>query len=253
MHPTRRALNLIKTLILMLTFLCIVVEIIQIVVGAVLHHMFSTYTAFIDNDFIRATHFLIAVGIVLVFLSIFGIAGIWFENVVMIFMFAGIFGMVVILEVILAVAAFSMYNRVDRMLDRRMRNVIQRFNSDRFMRASFNHMQNEFDCCGITSYDDWQYFHPGQDLPNSCCRQRDEGFCMPHERGCQTPMADFIGSRISMIATGTTIIIVFQVVCIVTAVIMAARLMMHKRQLRANAISGIAPAPSPILTEKPKF
>ena len=63
-----------------------VIEIIQIVVGAVLHRLFATYTVFIDNDFVRATHFLIAVGIVLVFLSIFGFAGIIFENVIMIFL-----------------------------------------------------------------------------------------------------------------------------------------------------------------------
>uniref|UniRef100_A0A182QNY6 Uncharacterized protein n=1 Tax=Anopheles farauti TaxID=69004 RepID=A0A182QNY6_9DIPT len=56
--------------------------------------------------------------------------------------YAGMFGIVVILEIILASAAFSMYNRVDSMLTRRMNAVIQRFFEDSFMRASFNHMQN---------------------------------------------------------------------------------------------------------------
>uniref|UniRef100_A0A182NGM1 Tetraspanin n=1 Tax=Anopheles dirus TaxID=7168 RepID=A0A182NGM1_9DIPT len=253
MHVPRRALNMIKYLILMLTFMCFVVEIIQIVVGAVLHRLFATYTVFIDNDFVRATHFLIAVGIVLIFLSIFGITGIIFENVVMIFLYAGMFGFVVILEIILASAAFSMYNRVDSMLSRRMNVVIQRFFEDSFMRASFNHMQNSMNCCGIQSYVDWGDFHPGRDLPNSCCRRFDEG-CMPHERGCHAPMSDFIGSRIHMIATGTVIIIVFQVVCIITAIIMGTRLYVYKRQLRtAGLSSGMVTTSEPVMTEKPKY
>ncbi|XP_319633.4 tetraspanin-6 [Anopheles gambiae] len=253
MRSGRRALNMIKYLILMLTFMCVVIEIIQIVVGAVLHRLFATYTVFIDNDFVRATHFLIAVGIVLVFLSIFGFAGIIFENVIMIFLYAGMFGLMVILEIILASAAFSMYNRVDSMLTRRMNIAIQKFFSDRFMRASFNHMQNEMNCCGIQSYADWANFHPERDLPNSCCRRVDDG-CMPHERGCHAPMSDFIGSRTHMIATGTVIIIVFQVICIVTAIIMGARLSKYKQQLRAAGMSpGPVTAPEPIMTEKPKY
>ncbi|XP_050079068.1 tetraspanin-7-like [Anopheles maculipalpis] len=253
MHASRKALNMIKYLILMLTFMCVMIEIIQIVVGAVLHRLFATYTVFIDNDFIRATHFLIAVGIVLVFLSIFGFAGIIFENVIMIFLYAGMFSLVVILEIILASAAFSMYNRVDSMLTRRMTTGIQRFHTDRFMRSSFNHMQTEMNCCGVQSYVDWSNFHPNRDLPNSCCRNFEDG-CMPHERGCHSPMSDFIGSRIHMIATGTTIIIVFQIVCIITAIIMGARLSLYKKRLREAGMStGPVTAPEPIMTEKPKY
>ncbi|KFB43084.1 hypothetical protein ZHAS_00010765 [Anopheles sinensis] len=197
MHAARKPLNMIKYLILMLTFMCVVIEIIQIVVGAVLHRLFTTYTVFIDNDFVRATHFLIAVGIILVFLSIFGIAGIMFENVAMIFL---------------------------------------------------------MNCCGINSLNDWSLFHPERDLPQSCCNRMDEGFCMPHERGCHAPMSDFIGSRIQMIATGTTVIIVFQVICIITAIIMGARLSVYKRQMRAmNANGQLPPLPEAIMTEKPKY
>uniref|UniRef100_A0AAG5D7W3 Tetraspanin n=1 Tax=Anopheles atroparvus TaxID=41427 RepID=A0AAG5D7W3_ANOAO len=253
MHASRKALNMIKYLILMLTFMCVVIEIIQIVVGAVLHRLFTTYTVFIDNDFVRATHFLIAVGIILIFLSIFGLAAIVFENVAMIFLYAGIFSLVVILEIVLAAGAFSMTNRVDSMLHRRMNHVIQRFHTDSFMRASFNHMQIEMNCCGINSYNDWPLFHPYRDLPNSCCSRMDEGFCMPRERGCHAPMSDFIGSRVQMIATGTTIIIVFQVVCIITAIIMGARLSVYKKQMRELHSNGPIPIPEPIMTEKPKY
>uniref|UniRef100_A0A182LTQ5 Tetraspanin n=1 Tax=Anopheles culicifacies TaxID=139723 RepID=A0A182LTQ5_9DIPT len=195
MHTSRKALNMIKYLILMLTFMCV---------------------------------------------------------------YAGMFGLVVILEIILASAAFSMYNRVDSMLTRRMNIVIQQFHNDRFMRASFNHMQTSvrnirMSCCGIQSYVDWSNFHPDQELPTSCCRRFEEG-CMPFERGCHSPMSDFIGSRIHMIATGTTIIIVFQVVCIITAIIMGARLSVYKRRLREAGMStGTITAPEPILTEKPKY
>ena len=53
---------------------------------------------------------------------------------------------------------------------------------------------------------------------------------------------------------GTVIIIVFQVICIVTAIIMGARLSKYKQQLRAAGMSpGPVTAPEPIMTEKPKY
>ncbi|XP_050084556.1 leukocyte surface antigen CD53-like [Anopheles aquasalis] len=260
MHASRRALNLIKYLLLMLSFMCFVIEIIQIVVGAVLHHLFSTYTVFIDNDFVRATHFLIAVGIVLVFLTIFGLTGMIFENVTMIFLYAGFFALVVILEIMLAVTAFSMVNRVDSMLYRRMRIVLERFHTDSFMRASFNHLQRQMNCCGVNSYEDWSVAHPNYAMPSSCCSglgswENAQENCVPRERGCMDPMSDFIGSRVQMIATGTTVIIVFQVICIITAIIMGVRLGLYKRQqrlLEGSALRAVQ-QPEPIMTEKPKF
>ncbi|XP_058061342.1 CD63 antigen-like [Anopheles bellator] len=256
MQASRRAINLIKYLVLMLSFMCVVIEIIQIVVGAVLDRLFSVYTVFLDNDFERLTHFLIAVGIVLVFLSIFGLVGTIFENKGMIFLYAGIYSVIVILEILIAVTAFSMTSRVDRMLNRRMDNVMERFHTDSFMRASFNHMQNEMNCCGIQSYSDWFEFHPGQHLPNSCCSASGpwtEGYgnCIPHERGCFGPMSDFVSSRIQMVATGTMIIIVFQVVCIISAIVMGFRLMRYQQRGLPDLNS--AAMPEPILTEKPKF
>lgn len=79
----------------------------------------------------------------------------------------------------------------------------------------------------------------------------------PFQRGCLNPLTQIIEYVINLIASGTTIIVIFQVICIVSAVVFIIQLRNYKRQLALRNPSStgglIMHTLPPITEEKVRF
>ncbi|KXJ76302.1 hypothetical protein RP20_CCG009917 [Aedes albopictus] len=224
---SRKALSIIKYSVLLLTGMCLILEVIQIVLGANAGNIFSNFHIFLDDNFHSLTDFILAVGIIMLLIVLFGSVGIVIENMTIIVIYIVLFAIVVVLEIIVAISAYIMTHRVDDMLTIRMNNAFAQYRYDPDVRHSINDMQRTLQCCGFHRYSDWYEFNEER-IPSSCFASLEEG-STPFQQGCFHRMSQVIGYVVNLTASGTTIIIIFQIICIISAVVFLIKLKGYRR------------------------
>lgn len=187
-----------------------------------------------------------------------------------------LFSILVILETIVAISAYIMTNQVDNMVGVRMNYAFSQFNYDPTVRASIHLMQRtviklstrvltrtiinafnfQLECCGIHNYAEWFEVSPDGKIPYSCFASQDS-ISAPFPLGCFKQMSQAIGYVINLIASGTTVIIIFQIICIVSAVIFIIQLKNYRKLLvlqNSPNIGGVTMHTlPPMIEEKVRF
>lgn len=254
---SRKALSIIKYLVLLVTGMCVVMEVIQVVLGASAGHLFGEFELFLDDHFISLTQFLVAIGIITLILVLVGCVGIILENVSVLTVYIGLFVMLVTLETIVAIASYTMGNRVDTMLRVNLNYAFNRYHNDLSVQRAVDHMQQRVECCGFEGYQDWYNWMPPETgespVPASCfsLTQTQE----PFQAGCFSLMDQLIGYVINLMSSGTTIVIIFQVICIISAVVLVIKLKSFKKHHAAQASirTEVFNNPEPIWEEKVRY
>ncbi|XP_065076952.1 leukocyte surface antigen CD53-like [Ochlerotatus camptorhynchus] len=226
---SRKTLSIVKYSVLVLTGMCSILEIIQIVLGARAGNVFADFYIFLDGYFHSLTEFILAVGIIMLIIALFGSVGIILENVMVIMIYIILFSILVIMETIVAILAYILTNQVENMVDVRMNYAFSQFRYDPNVRASIHFMQRTLECCGIHNYTDWVEFNPDERIPNSCFTSLEESSA-PFPQGCFNQLSQVIEYVINLIASGTTIIIIFQIICIVSAAVFMIQIKNFKKQ-----------------------
>ncbi|XP_039445571.1 leukocyte surface antigen CD53-like [Culex pipiens pallens] len=258
---SRKALSIVKYLVLLVTGMCVVMEVIQVVLSASAGHLFGEFELFIDDHFISLTQFLVATGIVTLILVLVGCVGIILENVSIITVYIALFVTMVILETIVAIASYTMGNRVDSMLRVNLNYAFNRYHGDLSVQRSVDHMQQRVECCGFKGYQDWYNWmipETGESpVPASCFSLTH--LQIPFQGGCFSLMNQLIGYVVNLMSSGTTIVIIFQVICIISAVVLVIKLKSFKKHRvaqtssRTDVYNNDAFNLEPILEEKVRY
>ncbi|XP_062546930.1 23 kDa integral membrane protein-like [Armigeres subalbatus] len=251
---SRKALSMIKYFVLVLTGMCLILEVIQIVIGARASNLFSDLHIFLNDNFISLTAFILAVGIIMLIFVLFGCIGIILENMTIIAIYIALFSIVAVLEIIVAISAYVMGHQIDDMLTVTMNGAFSQYPYDPNVRDTINNVQRTFECCGVHSYTDWYEILMGT-IPPSCHASAGS---TPFQQGCFHRVHQVISYMVNLMASGTTVIIIFQIICIISAVVFLLKLKGFKRQQWALQNSPSATGYSgynlnPIMQEKPRF
>lgn len=243
MAAERNDLNMgmrcVKYMIFVINFMFLLTAILLVTVGTAIGTIFGDFENFIDSHFFSPAHLLVAIGFIMMFVSIFGCIGAVRESTAMINIYGVLLGLVFILELAAAISAFALRGQVEEMVRRTINQSMASYNTNPYVEQSVDFMQRVLECCGVESYKDWEYFLPittnpeDIEVPQSCCLPSAlNEKCVPFEYGCYPRLGWVVSQSAALIATGATTVAFVQILGSICA-FMLARTIRRTKSLRA--------------------
>ncbi|KAM9320770.1 CD63 antigen [Gastrophryne carolinensis] len=116
---------------------------------------------------------LIAVGVVIFFISFFGCCGAAKENYCMVTTFAVLLILIFLIEIAAAIAGYVLRNQVQDVYGQAYKANMKNYNITKPATDSVDEIQKTFQCCGANNSSDWRDTAAYKDtnfVPDSCCR-----------------------------------------------------------------------------------
>lgn len=241
MTSERNDLNMgmrcVKYMIFVINFMFLLTAILIVTVGTAIGTIFGDFENFIDSHFFSPAHLLVAIGFIMMFVSIFGCIGAVKESTAMINIYGVLLAIVFVLEVAAAISAFALRGQVEEMVHRTITESMTNYKGNPNVAQSVDFMQRVLECCGVENYHDWEVFLPNTtgaiEMPDSCCQQPMlDGACVPFEYGCFSRLHWIVSQSAALIATGATTVAFVQILGSICA-FMLARTIRRTKSLRA--------------------
>lgn len=151
----------------------------------------------------------------------------------MIVTFAVLLSIILILEVIAAIAFFVLRSQVQTFLRDQMKLTIDNYDKEGVHHA-WDSMQKNLGCCGVDSFADWsdnEKFNASQTVPDSCCLNATVPKCAGpvlqtldtsniHVQGCADRLDQWSQRNIAIIGTIVIVFACIQVAGIVLACVL---------------------------------
>lgn len=110
-------------------------------IGMTIQTIYSDFEVFIDDHFMSPPTLMVAIGVLLLFVSSFGCIGAIKESTMLINIYGVLLACIFVLEISAAIAAFALHNQVPEMLQRTMTQALEFYNSKDYVRDSVDLMQ----------------------------------------------------------------------------------------------------------------
>ncbi|XP_052756163.1 CD63 antigen-like [Galleria mellonella] len=172
-------MNCIKYMLLCITAIFVLTSALIISVGTTIYAIYHDVSFFLDDHFFSPAMFVIVIGIIMLFVSLFGCIGALKESTCLVNIFAVILSIVLILELAAAIAAYSLRAQISEMLHDKLTLTMPFYYNNIEVQDSFDFIQSRMNCCGVNSYLDWGEVEPPTGVsgisidnitvPNSCC------------------------------------------------------------------------------------
>ncbi|XP_074836318.1 CD63 antigen [Carettochelys insculpta] len=115
---------------------------------------------------------IIAVGVIIFFVSFFGCCGAWKENYCMVTTFAILLTIIFLVEIAAAIAGYIFKDKVQSLLQDGLQDSMRKYTSDKVIKDTIDDLQKRYSCCGAKNYTDWfsiPEFKANNSVPQSCC------------------------------------------------------------------------------------
>ncbi|XP_067620641.1 CD63 antigen [Eurosta solidaginis] len=212
--------NAIKYVLLLFNLVFLITGIILICVGVAVAAVFSGYDSVLASSFFSIPTFLIVIGVFVIFISFFGCWGALKENYCLVLIFSILLGLIFILELAAGISGYVLRSDASEMIETSLKKAMKAYNSsvpnDPYT-VTWDYVQEQFNCCGVTNYTDWKQFNGS--LPLSCCSiphgvvgsfncSSENENPQRHSNGCLSGFAEFIEAHaISLGACGIVLAI----------------------------------------------
>ncbi|XP_023949528.1 CD63 antigen [Bicyclus anynana] len=170
----------IKYMLLCVTAIFVLTSALIISVGTTIYAIYYDVSFFLDSQLFSPATFIIVIGIIMLFVSLFGCIGALKESTCLVNIFAVVLSLVLVMELSAAIAAYVLRAQVADMLDQNLRNTLPYYYTNSEVEDGFDFIQSRLNCCGVDSYLDWGEVpsngHAGIavsniTVPYSCCAQ----------------------------------------------------------------------------------
>lgn len=166
----------VKYLIFFFNFIFVISGIALVALGAVIKGYYNKYLDFLGDGVVGAPILLIIVGVVIFFVAFMGCCGAIRESYCMTMTFAVLLALIFILELAAGIAAYVLREDIRATLNTNMKATMQNYGKDGYdgVTKTWDGVQMELDCCGISNYTDWKgtvFGGEGDRVPDTCCRE----------------------------------------------------------------------------------
>uniref|UniRef100_A0A7N5JHA2 Tetraspanin n=1 Tax=Ailuropoda melanoleuca TaxID=9646 RepID=A0A7N5JHA2_AILME len=165
---------------------------------------------------------ILAVGVIVFFISFFGCCGAMKENYCMVTTFAVLLTLIFLVEIAAAIAGYIFKDKIQGVINEEVQEELNNYNSSKV--NPLDTLQKKYSCCGVSNYTDWfsvPQFKPGR-VPSSCCKNNTE--CSNHpthdnvnEEGCVTKIEAWLRKHIVIVAAVALGIAFFEILGIIFA------------------------------------
>jgi len=161
-----------KTIVIALALLQFAIGVVFMAAGIYVFVSFGNIAEFQSTTYtLIPASIIIAAGVILLLLGVFGICGSCMDNKCMLFMFfifsLGLF----LLEMTGAIVALAMKSDLESAVQDDFENSIKEYNTSSTSRDEVDWIQTTFQCCGNINSSDWQTLAnmTANEVPSSCC------------------------------------------------------------------------------------
>ncbi|XP_045445649.1 CD63 antigen-like isoform X2 [Melitaea cinxia] len=169
----------IKYMLLCVTAIFVLTSALIISVGTTIYAIYYDVSFFLDTHQFSPVIFIIVIGVIMLFVSLFGCIGALKESTCLVNIFAVILSLVLVLEVSAAIAAYTLRAQVADMLEENLKDAIHWYYNSYEVTDAFDFIQSRLNCCGVDSYLDWGEVNANKPsisvanitVPYSCCAQ----------------------------------------------------------------------------------
>lgn len=162
-----------KYIIFLLNFVFFLASVGLIGIGAHIQIKMTTYLDFLDAPYLNTSIVLIILGVVMLVVSFFGCCGACTENKCMLLTYASLLTLITLTLIAVSIVIYVFKDQVKDVIEDKMKSGMKNYNTTGHegVTDTWNIIQNDFECCGVTNYKDWK---TGSDLkngnvPDACC------------------------------------------------------------------------------------
>jgi len=157
----------IKYLMFAFNLFFVISGIIIIAVGAAVKTVYREYADFLGSQYFTLPNMLIATGAFIFIISFFGCCGAIKESWILLGIFSILLCIIFIFEFACGIAGYVLRDQTEAYLETTLRSNLPKYEN---MSKVWDLIQNSFECCGVTSYEDWKdQLNETYALPLSCC------------------------------------------------------------------------------------
>jgi len=180
-----------KYALLVFNLAFVAVGVTMIVLGVSSLHGFDRYLQLVESHSLAAPPKLfIAIGVIMFLIAFLGCCGAWVENHIMVMSYSVLVGLVLVLQLGVGIAAFLLEDDIQQLFHTELNSTLINYHNTSVhdsadIRRSWDIVQNELHCCGVTDFKDWKLSNlPKEDMPkndtlipSSCCKLGIVDFC----------------------------------------------------------------------------
>jgi len=178
----------VKYLLFFFNMIFLISGIALIAVGVVVKVAFGDYSTYDVDTLTTAAIFLVAVGVIVCFISVFGCCGAIKENYCMLMTFAVLLGIIFILEIAAGALAYSYRDQLKKLAKESIEHDIKHYKESEESKKAIDKLQTQFNCCGVNGPKDYKI----GEVPKSCCNST-VSTCTrfsAYQDGCETKLEE---------------------------------------------------------------
>uniref|UniRef100_A0A8D0BP57 Tetraspanin n=1 Tax=Salvator merianae TaxID=96440 RepID=A0A8D0BP57_SALMN len=167
---------------------------------------------------------LIAVGVVIFFISFFACCGAAKENYCMVTTFAILLTVIFLAEIAAAIAGYIFKDQIQTVIDKEVREEMKMYKSDKDIAKVMDDLQKGYSCCGATNFTDWFEVteFKNQTVPWSCCKNNTDCTKKPttdnvNNEGCVIKIEAWMKKHVVIVAAVALGIAFFELLGIIFA------------------------------------
>lgn len=235
--------NMLKYIVFLFNFCFFVTGCILIGVGAYVQIQMKDYFDFLGSPYLNSSIIFIIIGCVILVVAFFGCCGACTENACMLYTYATLMALILMVEIGLAVTIYIFRGDARQFVSEAMTKGMQNYEVPQGnpqtghggVTKTWDVVQADFQCCGVESYLDWKNttFGAQKNVPMTCCKTPVEGcgndiFSKPlpdtiiNTQGCFKKMEELIVNNVAAVAGVGVGIAVFQVLAVIVSCFLAA-------------------------------
>lgn len=209
----------IKYMLFTTNFMFALIGFLLISVGSTITSIYNDFQVFMAEHYFSPAALLIAIGVIIFFVSLFGCFGAIKKSTCLINTYGVLLGMIFILEISAAIAAYSMRGNIGEYVEDAMRSSIDKYESDESSKEAWNFLQEKLECCGIDSFNDW-----GEQTPPDSCKDIDHrvlGADLYYKSGCLNKLSFIVSECAGLVGTGGICVAIVQLLGVIFAFMLA--------------------------------
>ncbi|KRT86800.1 Tetraspannin, partial [Oryctes borbonicus] len=207
----------VKYMLFITNFMFVMIGFLLISIGTTITVIYSDFELFIADHYFSPSALLVAVGILIFFVSLFGCVGAIRGSTCLVNLYGIFLILLLILEVSAAIAAYAMRGSVERYIKAAMNDTLQHYLSSEYIQDAWDGLQCRLRCCGIIDHMDWMDLvdSPFNDTvsPASCFNSVGERF----EPGCFQQLVYTVSESALLVGTAAICVAIVQALGIIFA------------------------------------
>lgn len=232
--------KMMKYVIFLLNFIFLLTGCVLVGAGAYVQAQMREYFDFLGTPYLNASVVFIVIGAVIVVVAFFGCCGTCTENGCMLFTYAVMMLLILLVEIGLAVTIYVFKNDAREFVSAAMRNGMHNYErpGSEGVRHTWDPIQQDFLCCGVESYLDWKNTTFGEarnGVPDTCCKTNTPGcgkgvfgaeddLSGINKVGCFKTLEETILGNVAVVAGIGVAVAVFQVIVVIVSCSLAKNL-----------------------------